>query len=244
VSEHLSSVHQDGLLPIKDLGFSGVEGNRLLAALPAADFELLAPYLDRAPFDQGSVLHEPGQSITHAYFLESGLVSLLAVLPDGHAIDTESIGREGAIGLMAGLGARTAFARAVVQMPGSAAQIPVAHLAGAASRSKAVRDMIVHYTDGLLERAQTILACNAVHHVSQRMCRWLLQAHERSGSGTLALTQHCLAGVLGVQRTTVTMIGRELQARGIIKVHRGRIQIRDLAALERGACTCGRNGHA
>jgi CRP-like cAMP-binding protein len=224
--------------PALDSGFAGMTGNRLLARLPDADFELLARHLCKASFDQGSVLQEPGQAITRAYFLESGLVSLLALLPDNHAVDTCSIGREGAIGLTAGLGAETSFSRAVVQIPVSAAQIPVERLAEAATRSKPVRDMIIRYSDALLEQTQKTLACNTVHHVMQRLCRWLLQAYERTGDDTLPVTQACLSTLLGVQRTTVTMMGRELQSQGIIKVRRGRIKIRDVRELERRACGC------
>jgi CRP-like cAMP-binding protein len=228
--------------PIAERSFSAIGGNRLLAALPAADFELLAPYLSKARFAQGSVLQEPGEPVTRVYFLERGLVSLLALTPEGPAIDTGSIGRDGAIGLIAGLGAHTALTRAVVHVPVSAAQIPVTRLAQAASRSEPIRDMIVRYTDGLLEQTLKLAVCNTVHAVSQRLCRWLLQAHRHTGDNTLPLTQACLADMLGVQRTTVTAIGRALQAAGIIKVRRGRIQILDVDALECRACTCHQHG--
>src|SRR5215216_7100685 len=108
---------------IVEVGFAGIGGNRLLAALPAADFALLAPHLAEASFEHGSVLQEPGQPVACVYFLERGLVSLLALLSDGHAIDTGSIGREGAVGLMAGLGVHKALTRAVVHVPVSAAEI-------------------------------------------------------------------------------------------------------------------------
>ena len=229
---------------IVEVGFAGIGGNRLLAALPAADFALLAPHLAEASFKHGSVLQEPGQPVTHVYFLESGLVTLLALLPEGHAVDTGSIGREGAIGLTAGLSAQKAVTRAVVHVPVSAAQISVARLAEAASRSKPVRNMIVRYTDGLLEQTLRLAACNAVHDVSQRLCRWLLQAHHRTGDHTVPVTQECLAGMLGVQRTTVTAIGRTLQTDGVVKVRRGRIQILDVGALEYRACTCDRYGRS
>jgi CRP-like cAMP-binding protein len=242
VSENLSpirpQVRPTVLPPIVDLGFGGIGGNRLLAGLPPADFELLAPYLDKADFDQGSVLQDPSQPITRVYFVHRGLVSLVALLPDGHAIDACSIGREGAIGLMAGLGAPKAFSRAVVRIPVSASQISVARLAEAAARSQRLREMIIRDTESLLEQTNKLLGCNAVHHVGQRLCRWLLQAHDRTGDDTLPLTQDCLAGLLGVQRTTVTMLERKLQAQGIIHVRRGRIQIRNLDALQRKACGC------
>jgi len=227
---------------IADLGFGAIGRNRLLAGLPPADFDLLAPHVSEMILDKGSVLQEPGQPITRVYFPHGGLIAMLGMLPEGHAVDTASIGREGAVGLMAGLGAQTALSRAVVQLPGRAAQIPAARFAEAVAQSRGLRDMIVHYSDVLLAQVQQLVACNTVHHVQERLCRWLLNARDRVGGDTLPLTQEFLADVLGVQRTTVTMIGRMLQAQSIIHVRRGRIQIRDLAALERKACGCYRIG--
>jgi CRP-like cAMP-binding protein len=227
---------------ILDLGFGAIGRNRLLAGLPPAEFDLLAPHITEATLDKGSVLQEPGQAIARVYFPHSGLVSLLGMLPEGHAVDTASIGREGAIGLTAGLGAQTAFSQAVVQLPVRAAHISAPRFAEVAARSKPLRDMIVRYNDVLLAQVQQLVACNTVHHVQERLCRWLLNARDRIGGDTVPLTQEFLADVLGVQRTTVTMIARMLQAQGIIQVRRGRIQIRDLMALERKACACYRFG--
>jgi CRP-like cAMP-binding protein len=227
---------------ILDLGFGGIGRNRLLAGLPPADFDLLAPHITETALDKGAVLQEAGELITRVYFPHSGLISLLGMLPEGHAVDTASIGREGAVGLMVGLGGHTALSQAVVHLPVRAAQIPAARFIEAAAQSRAIRDMIVRYSDVLLAQVQQLLACNTVHHVQERLCRWLLNARDRIGGDTLPLTQEFLADVLGVQRTTVTMIGRTLQAQGIIHVRRGRIHIRDLMALERKACACYRLG--
>jgi CRP-like cAMP-binding protein len=227
---------------VLDLGFGAPGRNRLLAGLPIADFNLLAPDLTEATLDHGAVLQEPEQPITRVYFPNSGLASLLGMLPDGHAVDTASIGREGAIGLMAGLGSQTALSRAVVQLPMRTAQISAARFTEAVAHSRPIRDMIVRYSEVLLAQVQQLVACNTVHHVQERICRWLLNARDRIGGDTVPLTQELLADVLGVQRTTVTMAARLLQAQGIIKVHRGRIQIRDPMALECKACVCYRLG--
>ena len=102
----------------------------------------------------------------------------------------------------------------------------------------AVRDMIVRYTDVLLAQVHQSVACNAVHHVEERLCRWLMQAHDRIDGDTLPLTQESLSGMLGVQRTTITAICRMLQAEDILDVRRGRIHVRDFAALQAKACAC------
>ena len=223
---------------IPDLKANVVGRNRLLAALPPADLALLAPHLVEISLETGAVLQEPAQPIKRVYFPHSGLVSLLGILPEGQAIDTASIGRDGAIGLSAGLGAHTALSRAVVQLPGRAAQIAPGRLAEAAAHSRAVQDMIVRYGDVLLAQVQHAVVCNTVHHVQERLCRWLLHAHDRIEGDTVPITQEFLSGMLGVQRTTVTAICRMLQADNIVDVRRGRIHIRDVAALERRSCSC------
>jgi len=212
--------------------------NRLLASLAGPDLALLTPHLVETALEAGAVLQEPGQPIRRVYFPHGGLVSLLGILPEGHAIDTASIGRDGAIGLSAGLGSQIALSRAVVQLPGRAAQIAPNRLAEVAARSRAVQDMIVRYNDVLLAQVQHAVVCNTVHHVQERLCRWLLHAHDRIDGDTVPITQEFLSGMLGVQRTTVTAICRMLQADNIVDVRRGRIHIRDLAALERRSCSC------
>jgi CRP-like cAMP-binding protein len=223
---------------IVDLGVGGIGRNRLLAGLPPADFAKLAPHLVETTLQPGAVLTEPGQPIKRVTFPHGGLISLLGVLPEGDAVDTATIGREGAIGLSAGLGSQLAVSRAVVQVPGAAAQILPSRVADAATHSKVVRDMIVRYADALLAQVQQSVVCNTVHHVQERLCRWLLQAHDRVDSDVIPLTQEFLSGLLGVQRTTVTAICRKLQAERIIDVRRGRITIRDLGGLRRRSCVC------
>lgn len=226
------------LAPDVELGTGAIGRNRLLARLSPADFALLTPYLAEVTLDRGAVLQEPGQPIKRVYFPYGGLVSLLGILPEGQAVDTATIGHEGAIGLSAGLGSQIALSRAVVQLPGHAAQIVPARLAEIATQRKAVRDMCVRYGDVLLAQVQQSVVCNTVHHVQERLCRWLLHAHDRIDSDTVSLTQEFLSGLLGVQRTTVTAICRMLQADGVVDVRRGRIHIRNIGALERNACSC------
>ena len=221
-----------------DPGANASGRNRLLTALPAADLALLSPHLVETNLDSGVVLQESGQPIRRVYFPHAGLVSLLGILPEGQAIDTASIGRDGAIGLSAGLGAQIALSRAVVQLPGRAAQIAPNRLAEVAAHSRAVQDMIVRYNDVLLAQVQHAVVCNTVHHVQERLCRWLLHAHDRIDGDTVAITQEFLSNMLGVQRTTVTAICRMLQSDNIVDVRRGRIRIRDVAALERKSCSC------
>jgi CRP-like cAMP-binding protein len=212
--------------------------NRLLASLVPADFALLAPHLKEVSPKQGVFLQEAGDPIEQVYFPQSGMISLLAVMEAGNAVETATIGREGAVGAMSGLGARTATGRAVVQVMGVTARITVARFIEAVNLSPALRDLVIRYNDVQMALVQQSAGCNALHHVDSRLCRWLLQTRDRSDSDVLPLTQEFLSEMLGVQRTTVTMLARELQDLGLIHYRRGRIEIRDRSGLERKACEC------
>jgi CRP-like cAMP-binding protein len=215
--------------------------NHLLAGLGPNDFELLAPHFDEAFLERGRVLQDAGSRIERVYFPHGGLISLVGNAREQHPIDTALVGCEGAVGSMAGLGSQIALSAAVVHLPGPATVIASARLAAAATISASLRHMIVNYNDVLLRQVQQVVVCNTTHRLEERLCRWLVQASDRIGD-TLALTQEHLAGILGVQRTTVTMICRKLQADGILNVRRGRILIRDAAALQKKACDCVRVG--
>lgn len=211
--------------------------NRLLAALPAADFSLLAPDLKDMALDRGMVLRELGDPLQHVYFPHAGLISIVTVMPSGETVETATVGCEGAVGATAGLGSRLAFGRAIVQLPGTASRISSARFQAAAAQSSALRDLILRYNELLIAQTQQSAACNILHDVEARLCRWLLHSSDRSGD-MVPLTQEFLAEMLGVRRTTVTIVARILQSAGMIRYRRGHIQILNRGALEEGACEC------
>jgi hypothetical protein len=149
-----------------------------------------------------------------------------------------TIGREGGVGLASGIGSQAALNRVIVQLPGRATQVPAVRWAALAQQSQAVRDLIVCYNDVQLAQVQQSVACNALHDVEARLCRWLLEARYRVGSDTLPLTQEFLAEMLNVRRTTVTFVASMLQSAGFVHYRRGVLHIRDVAALEDAACDC------
>jgi CRP-like cAMP-binding protein len=210
----------------------------LLAALPAADLALLTPYLKPIVLTQGIVLQEQGETIDEVYFPDDGIVSLLAVMQQGNAIELATIGYEGAIGSLSGLGPRRSHTRAVVQVPGIGQCIPAARFRKAAEESAAVRDSVVRYGEMLLIQVQQTAACNALHAVEARLSRWLLQARDRLQGNTIQLTHEFLSQMLGVRRTTVTVVANSLQLAGLIRYHRGQIEIVDRKGLEAKACEC------
>jgi CRP-like cAMP-binding protein len=199
---------------------------------------LLQPHLKEVELKQGTMLHEQGESIERVYFLNSGMVSLLAVMQQGNAVETATVGREGAIGAMSGLGPRRAFTRGVVQMPGTASQIQTAKFQSIVSASQAIRDIIVRHNEVLLAQVQQSAACNALHEAESRFCRWLLQSRDRSDGDIVPITQEFLAQMLGVRRTTVTLVAQSLQDAGLLRYRRGRIEILDRNMLEERACEC------
>jgi CRP-like cAMP-binding protein len=212
--------------------------NRLLAALGPEHIGLLVPHLANTELEQGAMLQEQGEGIERVYFPHSGMISLVAVMQQGNAVETATIGREGAVGAMSGLGPRHAFTRAVVQMPGTASQIATTKLQQVVRQSTAIRDIIVHYNEVLLAQVQQSAACNALHEAEARFCRWLLQSRDRSDSDVVPITQEFLAQMLGVRRTTVTLVAQSLQDDGLLRYRRGRIEIVDRAGLEARACEC------
>lgn len=216
----------------------GEARSRLLAELPSADFTLIAPHLTEKSFQRGAVLQENGGSIEHVLFVHSGLVSLLLTVPDGRSAEIAMIGREGAIGLAAGIGSQIAVGTAVAQTAGTAAMIAAPRLARLVEQSTAIKDMVCRYNDALSARTAHMVACNALHDVQARVARWLLQAHDRVGDSEIAVTQETLAELLCVRRTTVTLVCGVLQAAGSIHVRRGRVEILDAHALEKAACSC------
>jgi CRP-like cAMP-binding protein len=212
--------------------------NGLLAALPPADLALLVPHLKDVPLVQGAVLIEQGEPPGDVYFLQEGIVSLLVPMRQGEAIEIATVGREGAVGATAGLGARRSHTGAVVQVAGTASRIAAARFRKIADDSRAIRDIIVGYGEMLLVQVQQTAACNALHGVEERLSRWLLQAHDRVADNTIHLTHEFLSQMLGVRRPTVTVVAHMLQKAGLIRYHRGRIEVIDRPGLEMRACEC------
>jgi CRP-like cAMP-binding protein len=212
--------------------------NKLLSSLPRDHFDRLAPYLSTVSLPQGLVLYEAGDEVDQIYFPHYGMLSLLAVLRDGKAIETATVGREGVVGAMAGLGLYKSLIRVVVQMPLGVSKIPATHFRTAVAGSEVIRNLCVRYNEVLLSQARVTAACNALHSIEARFCRWLLQSADRAASDTVPLTQEFLAEMLGVRRTSVTEVASKVQNAGIITYSRGVIKILDRDALARMSCEC------
>jgi CRP-like cAMP-binding protein len=216
----------------------GAIENRVLACLPESEQKTLAPYFRQVPLKQGSVLHEPETPVETVYFPLSGAVSLLAVTKGGEAVQTAIVGPEGAVGLFGHIEPWLANTRAIVQVPGIAKAISTAVLWSAIVQSEPARDLIAQYIEKLLEQTQQIVACNALHSVEERVASWLRRISDRINSAEIPITQEILGQMLGVRRTTVTIVAQKLQRDGIIRYRRGHIVIADPIGLRGLACEC------
>lgn len=212
--------------------------NRFLNSLSLPEAARLAPFLKPISLDQGVILNEPGDEIENIVFPHSGMVSLLAIMNNGSAVETATIGREGVVGGMAGLGLHTSLTRAVVQTPLVASQIAAGRLRKAVEASDELRNVIVHCNDALLGQVQITAACNALHPIQARLARWILQTKDRTDGEKLPLTQQLLSEMLGVRRSSVSEVAAQLQSAGLIRYTRGSIQIIDEDGLKRTACEC------
>lgn len=212
--------------------------NRLLAALPPAELEVLKPDLEVIVLHQDEALSRSGDQIEHVYFPHSGAVSLMINMANGKTVATAVIGREGGVGLLSVLGPSPSAITAVVHAPGTASRIPAPRFHAAFTRSAAIRQIVQTHVRALLIQLQHGAACNALHPVEARLARWLLHFRDRIDHDVLPLTQEALSQILGVRRTTVTLLMRNLRASGAIRSdRRGQIEI-EPSRLAAAACEC------
>lgn len=212
--------------------------NRLLASLSPADFARLSPQLTLVEMEKGRLICDPGDPIDTIFFPHDCVISLMTLMENGTAIESAMIGREGAFGLMAAIAPRQSMSRAIVQVPGRASKIAASHLSEAVKFAPTLASLIDRHNDALFGHAIQSVACNALHSVEARFCRWLLSCRDRIDSNTVSLTQEFLADMLGVQRTTVTAVAGSLQNKGLIRYRRGVVDILDRGGLEAAACEC------
>lgn len=202
------------------------------------DLDLLFSKASVSSFDNGTILCEAYSEVETVYFPLDGLLSLAIVMNAGKAVETASVGREGVFGAMAGLDLHTSDVRAIVLVKTRALHIPAAGWRSLVAKRQRFRDLSVKYNEVLLTQARISGACNALHLLDARLCRWLLQADERAPLSEQSLTQQSLSGALGVRRTSITEAAIKLREAGIIEYSRGHIKIIDRARLEQLSCEC------
>ncbi len=212
--------------------------NRLLAALPAKEYERLLDGLEPVRLTYGEVLDEPGEQMRYAYFPCDCLVSLLTVVEGRRALEVGLVGREGMVGSRLALGFTASSLRALVQGTGTALRIESAHFLRQLQRSPGLQRALLRFTDALMLQVTQNAACNRFHMVQARLARWLLMTRERVSSREFHLTHAFLADMLGVRRVGVTLAASALQRQQLIRYRRGAITILDQLGLEASACSC------
>jgi CRP-like cAMP-binding protein len=217
---------------------NAVGENRLLNRLHAGDLSRLQPDLREFSMAQGTVLHPAGEPIAHVYFPVSGMISILAVMRTGEQIETAIVGREGVVGASIGSNGSQSAGQATVQIGGSAWQVKGSKFLVLYKASEPFRTLMNRFQNVVLLQAQQSAACHTLHPVEARLCRWLLQSQDVTGSDLVPLTQEFLSHMLGVQRTSVSLCANALQSAGLIRYSRGQIKILDRRGLIEAACEC------
>lgn len=224
--------------PRTRLGVGDPRHNRLLAALPDADWLRWRSRLEPYAMPAGQVLYESGAPLTHAYFPTSAIASLMYVTESGASASVALVGDEGMIGVPLIMGAGSTPGRAVVHCGGAGYRIPGALLQQEFSRSSGVLRILLRYTQALIAQMAQIAVCNRHHSVDQQLCRWLLLNLDRMIGDELAVTQELIAHMLGVRREGVTEAAQALQHAGLIAYRRGHITVLDRAGLAQRSCEC------
>jgi CRP-like cAMP-binding protein len=230
----LNSVHPDQRMKSNRPFF----GNALLDHLGDADFGLLEPHLTEKYLERDTLINDPSDRMDSVYFPNGAILSVITLMEDGRGVESATIGRESGYGVLAAFASHTAHNRVIVQVPGQSFIMPAARLKEAAAKSASLGAELIRRAQGNLAQVEQSVACNALHTVEERLCRWILLSADRGDGRVVPLTQEYLAIMLGVQRTTVTQAARVLQAEGLINYARGAIEIVNRPGLEETVCEC------
>ena len=212
------------------------ERNRLLAALPRAEYERLVPRLKDVRLAHGQALAVCGAPIEHVYFPRGAVASIIVATGGSRVVGAAAVGSEGLVGLAAALDGGVSTDDVICQIPGAAARMEAGAFRAALTRNARLRELLRRSTLALLGQMTRTAGCNLVHTVEERCARWLLMLHDRADGEDIPLTHDVLAALLGVRRPTVTEVAGRLQQAGLIRYRRGCIRILDRDGLRGIAC--------
>lgn len=217
---------------------ASITGNRLLDHLPRAERDPLLAGAETVRMRRGEEVCEQGVRIPDAYFPTSGVVSVVVRMEDGKHVEAATIGNEGMVGMSVLLGLDFNPFTVIVQVPGEAYRVPAEVFVEVLDSGEALDRLARRYAAFRLGQAGQTIACNALHSVEERTCRWLLMAHDRAGRDEFLMTHEFLAEMLGIRRQSVTVTAGLLQRAGLITYRRGVVQVEDRPGLERATCEC------
>ena len=238
MADKLSSPHGKDTASSRQDGDGNRIQNEILIALPPKEFDAVVSKLEFVRLKSHQVLHEAGETIKSAYFCNSGMFSVLTVMPDGKSVEVGLVGKEGMSGVPLIAGFRTSHTRTVVQVEATAFRIDAEHFKTAIRQSPKLERQAQRFAQLAALQVMQIATCNRLHEVEERLARWLLMSHDRVGSHRLPLTQDFLAQMLGTRRSSVSIAAGILQKAGLIQHARGESTILDRQGLEEAACDC------
>jgi CRP-like cAMP-binding protein len=212
--------------------------NKLLARLPTAEYQRLQARMHPVPLDFKQILYRAKAPIESVYFPNRGTASALTVMENGSAIEVATIGNEGVVGLGLLLACKTSANEVVMQIAGDGLRMDADVLEQEAGQDGPFRQLLLAYHTAFLTQVSYSVACNGLHTVQQRCCRWLLMTRDRVDTDNVPLTHEYLAIMLGVRRASVTEVLRPLSENGLLSNSRGTITILDRSGLEAMACEC------
>jgi CRP-like cAMP-binding protein len=212
--------------------------NRILAALPPDDLQRLDRHLTRSPLVYKRSLHKASEPITFVCFPDSGVCSVMSVMRTGATAEVATIGNEGVTGVALFFGDESEPSESMIQVPGAGRMLPAAVFRSELTRGGALQQLVGHYAHALMIQIMQSAACNALHPLDKRACKWLLTTHDRVFTNQFKLTHEFLSMMLGVTRPTVSMVAEQLQRAGLISYHRGDVTVLDREGLEAGTCEC------
>jgi len=226
---------QDSSVPAID---GGAPTNKFLNSLLPQDLESIAPHLRCRRLSMGQVVSERGDSVSVVHFVDSGIISSVIPMSDGHAVEACMVGSEGFTGIEACYGPAISATRLLVQAPGVSRTIDSEIFRRLIRASETLHESIAEYDWRLRAEIEQSVACNAVHRVEQRLAKWMLRCHDRHQGDAMELTQALLGTMLGTQRSTVNAAASKIRRSGAIKYSRGTVFVKNRALLEAAACDC------
>jgi CRP-like cAMP-binding protein len=212
--------------------------NRLLAALPDAEYQRLIPHLEHVSLSLKQVLYEVGEPIEYVYFPHQSIVSSLSTMEDGSMVEVGLVGNDGIVGIPAALGDNITATTAMVQVPDSAMRMKASLLKSEFQRGGSLQSLLLRYMQAQHAFVSQNAACNRLHYLEGRLARWLLLVCDRVESNELPLTHEFMSQMLGVRRAGVTEAANMLQQSGLIRYTRGKITILNRQELEAASCEC------
>ncbi len=212
--------------------------NRILAALPAGERDAIKRHLSSVELPLRMVLQQADQPTEYAFFLETGIASMVSTLRDGSTVEVGLIGRDGVVGLASVLGTERTPFDCFIQSPGHGYSITSKRLKEHFATCKKLQERLLCAAQGQMVQMGQIAVCNRLHDIQERLARWLLSCHDRTDSDELSLTHEFMATMLGAPRSTVTVAAGILQQAGLIEYSRGHVTIRDREGLEDSTCEC------